>query len=144
MDERESRIHPYDLHVGRYGPQLAQGLIRSAGVTRRDRVLDVGCGTGQLAAKLAELVGADGVSGIDPNEAVVAVARRRVPGTDIRIGSAEALPFADQRVSSDGRARAYVSEATEGVPVDSKALMKGRIPGELRRPTQSFGRLRHA
>ena len=35
MGESESSIHPYDLHVGRYGPQLAQGLIRSAGITDR-------------------------------------------------------------------------------------------------------------
>ena len=96
MGASESSIHPYDLHVGRYGQQLAEGLIRSAGVTDTDRVVDVGCGTGQLAAKLAELVGAEGVSGIDPNEAVVAVARDRVPGADIRVGSAEALPFADE------------------------------------------------
>jgi SAM-dependent methyltransferase len=37
-----------------------------------------------------------GVAGIDPNPAVVAVAQSRVPGADIRVGSAENLPFADR------------------------------------------------
>jgi SAM-dependent methyltransferase len=92
----EAAGHPYDRHVGRYGPQLADGLIRSAGLSDARRVVDVGCGTGQLTAKLAEALGPEGVAGVDPNESVVAVARARVPGADVRVGSAERLPFADR------------------------------------------------
>jgi SAM-dependent methyltransferase len=87
--------HPYDRHVGRYGQQLAAGLIDVAGVRSGDRVLDVGCGTGQLSMELAEIVGGENLAAIDPGEAVVAVCRRRVPDADVRVGVAEALPFAD-------------------------------------------------
>jgi ubiquinone/menaquinone biosynthesis C-methylase UbiE len=75
----EAASHPHDRHVGRYDPQLAHGLIRSAAISAATRALNVGCGTGQLTAKPAELVGADGVAGVDPNGAVLAVARSAMP-----------------------------------------------------------------
>lgn len=92
----DATSHPYDRHVGRYGPELADGLIRIAGISEAARVVDVGCGTGQLTARLAELLGSESICAVDPNEAVVAVARSRVPGADIRVGLAEELPFSDR------------------------------------------------
>lgn len=85
----------YDRHVGRYGAQLAQGLIAAAGVRAGDRVLDVGCGPGRLTAALAALVGADHVAAVDPSEDFVVACRARVPGADVRVGVAERLPFDD-------------------------------------------------
>ena len=87
--------HPYDRHVGRYGKALAAGLIEVAGISPGDRVLDVGCGTGQLTAALAEVVGAENVAALDPSETALAVCRSRVPAADVRVASAESLPFAD-------------------------------------------------
>jgi SAM-dependent methyltransferase len=87
--------HPYDRHVGRYGKALAAGLIEVAGVSKGDRVLDVGCGTGQLTMELASVVGGANVAALDPSEAVVAVCRSRVPEADVRVASAESLPFGD-------------------------------------------------
>jgi ubiquinone/menaquinone biosynthesis C-methylase UbiE len=85
----------YDGHVGRYGSELAKGLIRLAGVRPGDRVLDVGCGTGLLTAELASVVGGDRVSAVDPSEPFVEASRRRVPAADVRLAVAEALPFDD-------------------------------------------------
>jgi SAM-dependent methyltransferase len=87
--------HPYDRHVGRYGAQLAAALIDAAGIEEADRVLDVGCGTGQLTRALAERVGGKRVAAIDPAAGVLEVCRQRVPDADVRGGSAESLPFAD-------------------------------------------------
>lgn len=87
--------HPYDRHVGRYGRALANGLIKLAGISPGDRVLDVGCGTGQLTAELAKVVGGENVAALDPSETVLAVCRSRVPAADVRVASAESLPFAD-------------------------------------------------
>jgi len=83
----------YDGHVGRYGPELARGLIRLAAVSSSDRVIDVGCGTGLLAAELAIVVGPDNVTAVDPSESFLAACRTRVPGADVRLASAESLPF---------------------------------------------------
>jgi SAM-dependent methyltransferase len=57
-----------------------------------DRLLDVACGSG-LALELARLRGA-ACSGIDASARLIAVARDRNPGCDLRIGDMQALPWA--------------------------------------------------
>jgi SAM-dependent methyltransferase len=61
------------------------------GVDAGDRLLDVACGSG-LAIELARLRGAS-CSGIDASPRLVAVARDRNPGSDIRVGDMHALPW---------------------------------------------------
>jgi ubiquinone/menaquinone biosynthesis C-methylase UbiE len=59
------------------------------------RIVDIGCGTGQLAAALVERAHAK-VWGVDPSAEMVAVARERVPrGVGVRQAHAESLPFRD-------------------------------------------------
>jgi SAM-dependent methyltransferase len=65
------------------------------GDLRGRRVLEVGCGTGQLAAALAERVAAR-VWAVDSEPAMVDVASRRVPrGVGLKAATAEHLPFRD-------------------------------------------------
>ena len=85
----------YDEHVGRYGSELARGLVELAGVGGTDRALDVGCGTGLLTAVLASVVGEDRVAAVDPSSPFVEACRQRVPGADVRVAAAEDLPFED-------------------------------------------------
>jgi SAM-dependent methyltransferase len=61
------------------------------GVDAGDRLLDVACGSG-LAIELARLRGAS-CCGIDASARLVAVARDRNPGSDIRVGDMNALPW---------------------------------------------------
>jgi ubiquinone/menaquinone biosynthesis C-methylase UbiE len=56
--------------------------------------LDVGCGTGRHTARLAAL-GHD-VVGIDPSPEMLAVARARLPGVELRRGGFEGLPARDR------------------------------------------------
>jgi SAM-dependent methyltransferase len=58
------------------------------------RYLDVGCGSG-MAAQMAAARGAE-VAGIDAAEAMLAIARSRLPAGDFRQGDLESLPFADE------------------------------------------------
>jgi ubiquinone/menaquinone biosynthesis C-methylase UbiE len=92
-DAFASPAEAYDHHVGRYGAQLATGLIEVAGVRPGDRALDLGCGPGPLTKPLAALLGTENVAGIDPSEPFVEACRERVPGADIRLGVGEELPF---------------------------------------------------
>jgi SAM-dependent methyltransferase len=57
------------------------------------RVLDVGCGEGQVARRVAKL-GAD-VVGLDPTVAQLEVARERAGGPHYALAAAEALPLPD-------------------------------------------------
>lgn len=89
-----SPAEAYDHHVGRYGMQLAAGLIRAARIQPGQRALDVGCGPGPLTTALADLLGNETVAGVDPSEPFVEACRSRVPSADIRVGVGEQLPFA--------------------------------------------------
>jgi SAM-dependent methyltransferase len=62
-------------------------------VDRGDEVLDVACGSG-LAIELARARGA-ACAGIDASERLVAVARDRNPGSDVRVGDMNRLPWDD-------------------------------------------------
>jgi SAM-dependent methyltransferase len=57
------------------------------------RTLDIGCGTGTLAAALAELGGK--VWGVDPSAEMLSRARARRTRARFKEGRAEALPFKD-------------------------------------------------
>jgi SAM-dependent methyltransferase len=78
--------------------QFPESVLDHAGVAAGDRVLDVGCGTGVVARAARRRVSAAGeVAGVDPNEGMLAVARRSEPSIRWHAGAAESLPFDDRR-----------------------------------------------
>jgi SAM-dependent methyltransferase len=83
----------YDHHIGRYGAQLAGGLVEVADIRPGQRLLDVGCGPGPLTRALADRAGEGNVSALDPSPEFVDTCRARMPGADVRVGVAEQLPF---------------------------------------------------
>ena len=85
----------YDRFMGRYSVLLSPQLADLAGIVTGQRVIDVGCGPGALTTELVARVGSDSVAAVDPSEQFVGAARERNPGVDVRLGSAEQLPFAD-------------------------------------------------
>ena len=73
-----------------WSDRVADAIALRAG----DRVLDVACGTGVLTRAVAARVGPSGAAiGLDVNEGMLVVARRKAPRLDWRSGRAEALPF---------------------------------------------------
>lgn len=83
----------YEQYVGRGSRRLAPTLVEHAGISASERVLDVGCGTGNLTIALSA-VGAS-VTGIDLSAPYVEFARRRAVGANIKfdIGDALNLPY---------------------------------------------------
>jgi SAM-dependent methyltransferase len=82
-----------DFQEGTVRP-VFQAVLERTGVERGTRYLDAGCGSG-LAAEMAAARGAE-VSGVDAAEAMLSIARARVPSGDFRQGDLEELPFADE------------------------------------------------
>ena len=81
-------------------PQFTHGkeLIALLNISRGDRVLDIGCGTGRLAAFAVERVGAEGrILGVDPAPPRIQLALQRGDRRlEFRIGQAQDLsPFGD-------------------------------------------------
>lgn len=58
------------------------------------RVLEIGCSSGGNLAALAQQRSIEGY-GIDPSREAVEAGSKRFPGIDLRIGTADNLPFAD-------------------------------------------------
>ncbi len=90
----------YDRFMGAWSRGLSAPLADLADIVPGDRVLDVGCGPGNLTAELVARLGADAVAAVDPSEPFVAAAKARHPGVDVRQASAEALPYPDQSFDS--------------------------------------------
>jgi len=120
----------YDRHVGRYAPALSAAHIRVAGVKAGQRALDVGCGPGGLTRSLAAFLGPDRVSAVDPSEPFVEACRARIPAADVRVGTAEALPFDDDRFDT------VLSQLVVNFMADPEAGI-----GEMRRVARPGGTL---
>jgi SAM-dependent methyltransferase len=120
----------YDRAIGRYARELAPRFAAFAGIAALPPgpVLDVGCGTGALTAWLAGRVGAAALSAIDPDERLAAVCRERVPGADVRVAPAEAIPFRDRtfQASLAQLVLSFVQDA-------------GRAAGEMARVARAGG-----
>jgi SAM-dependent methyltransferase len=76
---------------GAFVHQLAGGVFEWLAAQPGERILDLGCGDGQLTQRIAA-TGAR-VAGVDASAEMAASARAR--GVDVAVGNAEALPCAD-------------------------------------------------
>lgn len=120
----------YDRFVGRYGLPLARALTGWVGVGAEWKVLDVGCGPGALTRVLAHAVGARNVAAVEPSEPFARACSERVPGADVRVASAEKLPF------EGGFFDATLSQLVVNFLPDASAGLR-----EMRRVTRSNGQI---
>jgi SAM-dependent methyltransferase len=73
--------------------QWVEPMLDAVSPVDGDRLLDIGTGTGVVARAALRRVGPCGsVVAVDPNDGMLAVAKRLTPGLDLRRGTAEHLP----------------------------------------------------
>lgn len=75
-------------------PHAHRALLREAGIRDGDRVLEVGCGTGNLAVMAARRHPSTTVVAVDPGPRALARARRKSPAGEVTFvhGYGQALP----------------------------------------------------
>lgn len=81
------------------GLYITERAVMKEELTKESLVLDVGCGTGQTVAFLAETIGCK-VTGVDSHPLMVQKARKRCASIsdliDVKTGRVESLPFSDR------------------------------------------------
>lgn len=93
MDEWTAIAEEWAVRWGGFAGPVRTVLLDAAAVGPGVRLLDVGCGSGELLRDAAALR-AD-VAGCDPAPGMLALAGRAAPGADLRAAGAEALPWPD-------------------------------------------------
>ncbi|MEN8234638.1 MAG: methyltransferase domain-containing protein [Actinomycetota bacterium] len=84
----------YDDYMGRWSEPIAREFLDWLDIAPGSRWVDIGCGTGALAAAIAAAVAPTRLAGVDPSAGFIEAARRRLTGDpDLRVGDAQALPF---------------------------------------------------
>ena len=120
----------YERFMGRWSRLLAPAYVAFAGVKNGDRVLDVGTGTGSLAAAVEASMPASEIVGVDPSEGFIAYAQKNTKSTRVHfeVGDAQVLKFND--ASFDDALALLVMNF---VPDHNKAI------AEMRRVTRPQG-----
>ena len=105
--------HVYDSNAARFNiapdPRIRELATRASGLAQAPglaeggsgapaRVLDLACGTGNyMAAQLAQVPGAANIEwhGLDASDAMLDIARTKLPGISLQMGTAEAIAYDD-------------------------------------------------
>lgn len=101
MTEAEAKMFTvstgYERYMGRWSRLLTPLYVGFATVKNGERILDVGTGTGALAAALEQTFTGSEVTGIDPSEGFINYAKKNAASAraNFEVGDAQALRFKD-------------------------------------------------
>lgn len=88
----------YDRRWSSYIEATTQETVKRLCLRSKDRVLDVGCGTGSLLYHVSKNYPDVQLAGVDPVKEMLEVARQKLPTSiDLREGWTTQLPFSDQQ-----------------------------------------------
>src|SRR6185503_3571572 len=94
VTEYAARARDYDRTWSFYIEATTHETLQRVPTSARMKVLDVGCGTGELLRRLGAKYPAAALAGIDPVAEMLEVARDKLSGTeDLRVGYADDLPW---------------------------------------------------
>jgi SAM-dependent methyltransferase len=91
--EWSARARAWARWWGGLAAPARDAVAEATGIHAGTRVLDIGCGSGEFLGLAVARGGV--VSGLDAAEGMIAIARERLPGADLRVGAMERLPWDD-------------------------------------------------
>src|SRR5438046_4409813 len=94
VEEYSRAAKDYDRKWSFYVDSTTRETLRRLRLKGNERVLDIGCGTGELLARLAAKYPSARLAGLDPVPQMLEVAKEKLrPDVDLRVGWANALPW---------------------------------------------------
>lgn len=111
--------------------QLGTGVLELLNATKGERILDLGCGTGDLTNKISKS-GAD-VTGMDLSETMIVKAREKFPDLKFNVGNAETFRTTESYDAVFSNAALHwMKNATNVVEAISRSLKEsGRFVAEF-------------
>jgi len=114
-----------------FGARFRDGLVHDLAPAPRERILDIGCGTGVLAARIASRVPGVQVVGVDPDAGALRLAARKGRTAAARVSRCaalgERLPFPDSsfdRVVSSLALHHVPDEVKEQVLQEARRVLR--------------------
>src|SRR6185503_9475367 len=96
VEEYAKAAKDYDDKWSFYVEATTRETLKRLPMPESGQLLDVGCGTGELLARIAGKYPRSVLAGIDPVAEMLAVARKKLPErAELRVGYANALPWPD-------------------------------------------------
>lgn len=135
----------YDILSGPWEDRLRRELLEEVALGKPCRILEVGCGTGEMIKLLAERYGDGVIAGVDVSEGMLEVAERKLaesPKGDpqLVLGDANGLPFGCSRFDAvflvftleifEGHRRAEVLSECQRVLAPSGTIFVMAVSGE--------------
>jgi ubiquinone/menaquinone biosynthesis C-methylase UbiE len=123
--ERWSALKVWLFSLFNRNPESNSAAVDLIGLDSDDRFLDLGCGLG-AALEHAATTGAR-IAGIDPSPSMVERASARVPQGEVRLGSAESIPFEDDAFTAAISVSTYHhwADADAGLDEVGRVLAQG-------------------
>lgn len=102
--------------------KMAEGLLELLAAQPGEKILDIGCGTGHLTAKIA----ASGalVTGVDRSPEMVRQAREAYPGIRFEVGDAMEIPLDDEFDAAFSNATLHWIKEPERVAAEIARLLR--------------------